>query len=477
MSQPDSIRSRYEEAGQGQVFAFADELSPDQLADLEKQAAGIDLGEVRHLVDTLVKNPTGGNENLAGELEPARYEPLPTKGGDPGLWQRARTAGEETLSAGRVAAFVVAGGQGTRLGYDGPKGTFPVTPVLGKSLFQVFAEKIGTASKRYGHAIPWYVMTSVINHGETVRFFEEHDHFGLEEGQVRFFSQGLMPAVDDEGKILLADKGRIALSPDGHGGSLRALHRSGAVAEMEAAGIDAISYFQVDNPLVRVIDPEFIGFHLLRESQLSSKALPKAYPEEKVGVFCERDGQNVVIEYSDLPRRLAEERDAEGELRFRAGSIAIHVFDRDFVKRLGSGEDENIRLPFHRARKKVSCLGADGSPVEPEEPNAYKFEMFVFDALPFASDPVIIETAREDDFSPVKNAEGVDSPRSSREDQLRQFARWFRAAGVELETDGTGLPGIAVEISPTFADSEEAFVEAWRALADPPPVVDGLVLA
>jgi UDP-N-acetylglucosamine/UDP-N-acetylgalactosamine diphosphorylase len=309
-----------------------------------------------------------------------------------------------------------------------------------------------------------------------VAFFEENEYFGLPSEKVHFFSQGLMPAVDDDGKILLSGKGQIALSPDGHGGALRALVRSGSIREMEADGIDVISYFQVDNPLVRCIDPAFIGFHLIHDSELSSKMVPKAYAEEKVGVFCQQNGKSLVVEYSDLPERLAGEKTSDGELRFRAGSIAIHIFSRNFVDRLGSGADESAKLPFHLAHKKVPFLDESGTVQEPAEPNAYKFEMFVFDALPFAKNPVIIETAREDDFSPVKNAEGVDSPQTSRDDQLRQYARWAKAAGIDLATDETGLPGICFEVSPFFGDNEERFAASWDALAHKPELTDGLVL-
>jgi len=471
------LRNAYASRNQDHVFAFADTLSEAERIQLDEQASRIDLDEVERLYTSLVRSTGEGTEAIANKLDPADFIPLPDRGGDPAQWEKARETGERALRDGRVAAFCVAGGQGTRLGYDGPKGTFPVTPVLGKSLFQVFAEKILAAGRRYGTAVPWFIMTSQINHEDTVSFFEENHFFGLAPDQVRFFSQGLMPAVDDDGKILMADRDTIALSPDGHGGSLRALVRSGAVAAMEEAGIDCLSYFQVDNPLVTCVDPAFVGFHLPENSEMSSKALPKAYPEEKVGVFCRKDGQAVVIEYSDLPQRLAEERDDQGELRFRAGSIAIHLFDREFIRRIGSGEDDSVRLPFHRAQKKVAHIDASGVLHTPSEPNAWKFEMFVFDALPFARNPVIIETSREEEFSPVKNADGKDSPQSSRDDQLRQFARWARAASIGIETDETGLPPFAFEVSPLFAENEEQFVEAWNALETKPALTGGVVLS
>jgi UDP-N-acetylglucosamine/UDP-N-acetylgalactosamine diphosphorylase len=470
-------RHTFEDHGQGQVFRFFDGLSPAQQDELTRQAAAIDLDELDRLVQDLVRAPEKEHPAIGDGLAPAEFTPLPEHGGDPGLWARAAEAGEEALRAGRVAAFTVAGGQGTRLGYDGPKGAFPVTPVLKKSLFQVFAEKIRAAEIRFGKPIPWFIMTSVINHEATERFFKANRHFGLDPDRVFLFRQGLMPAVDGDGKILLAGPGEISLSPDGHGGSLRALVRSGAVDRMEAAGVDVLSYFQVDNPMVRCIDPAFIGFHLMGGSEMSCKALPKAYPEEKIGVFCrDGDGRRLVIEYSDLPERLMHERDESGELRFRGGSIAIHVFDREFVRRMGSGGDPAAVQPFHLARKKVPFVDAAGNRVEPAEANAWKFEMFVFDALPFAKHPVIVETSRQDDFSPVKNAEGTDSAVSCRDDQLRQFARWVKAAGVNLETDESGLPPFAFEISPLFADTGERFVEKWKSLPVVPGIGEGTVI-
>lgn len=474
------LRKRFEEAGQGHVFRFWEELSENAREDLSRQADAIDLEELRRLTSHLLGSDSDPGAIGFEGIEPALFLALPENGGDSVRWQEAAECGEEVLRAGRVAAFTVAGGQGTRLGYDGPKGTFPVTPVRKNTLFQVFAEKILAASRRHGVTIPWFIMTSEINHEATLAAFREANYFGLPESSVMLFRQGLMPAVDREGRILLAGKGRIALSPDGHGGSLRALVRSGAVARMEELGVDVLSYFQVDNPLVRCIDPTFIGFHVLGASELSSKALPKAYAGEKVGVFCRQNGRNLVVEYSDMPDDLMAATDAAGELVFRGGSIAIHIFDRAFVKRLGgdgAGEENAGRLPFHRADKKVSTLDEAGEPLIPDAPNAVKFELFVFDALPFAKNPVIIETARRDDFSPVKNAEGLDSLQTCQDDQLRQFARWFLAAGVPLACDETGLPSMTLEVSPLFADSEQAFIFAWNALEEKPAIVEGLVLS
>ncbi len=465
---------KFRHAGQGQVFAFFDGLAPAAQTHLLAEAAEIDLAEVAQLTRTLLAPGAVAGVNLAG-LAPAPYEPRPENGGDAAAWAQAKAAGEAALRAGRVAVFTVAGGQGTRLGYDGPKGTFPVTPVKRKPLFQVFAEKIQAAGVRYGRPLHWFIMTSHQNHAATEAFFAAHKCFGLDPARVHFFRQGRMPAVDFAGRILLETPGTLALSPDGHGGSLRALERSGALDLMAREGIDTLSYFQVDNPLVRCVDPAFIGWHLRRGSQMSSKMVPKAYPEEKLGHFCVQGGRLVVVEYSDLPMALQRETDAGGRLRYLAGSIAIHVLDREFIRHVARGE--GMALPFHRADKKIPTVAAAGQPVKPASANGVKFELFVFDALPFAKNPLVIETRRADDFSPVKNAEGVDSPQTCRDDQVRQVVRWLQAGGAAVETDATGLPRGTLEVSPLFGYDEDSFAEAWKKRSPQPAVSDGLYLA
>lgn len=470
-----AIIEKFQRAGQGQVFAFFDQLKPAEQQQLLAEAAEIDLAEIDRLTRTLLAQRGAAALDLTG-LEPAGYEPRPEHGGDAAEWAKARTVGEAALRAGRVAAFTVAGGQGTRLGFNGPKGTFPVTPLKHKTLFEVFAEKIQAAGLRYGRPLHWFIMTSHQNHAATEDFFNAHQFFGLDRSRVHFFRQGRMPAVTFEGKIMLESPGAIAMSPDGHGGSLRALARSGALDVMEREGVDTLSYFQVDNPLVRSIDPAFIGWHLQRGSEMSSKMVPKAYAEEKLGHFCTQRGKQVVIEYSDLPLEMQRETDAAGKLRYIAGSIAIHILDRQFIRRMALGGD-GAALPFHRADKKIPTISADGRPVKPDKPNGVKFELFVFDALPFARNPVVIETRRADDFSPVKNAEGVDSPQSARDDQLRQYGRWLQSVGATIAVDASGLPRIGIEVSPLFGYDEDSFADAWKRLTPKPIVREGLYLA
>ncbi len=467
--------TRFQEEGQGHVFEYWSDLDEVQRSNLIAQAEEIDLQELKHLVGTLVKGEGEDGAIDFSLLKPFPFEPLPHDEESKARWRAAFERGEDALRNGKIAAFTVAGGQGTRLGYSGPKGTFPVTPIKKKPLFQVFAEKIQAARFDYDCDLPWYIMTSHINHEATESFFRENGYFGLEPGSVSFFRQGRMPAVDFDGKIILESKSSIAMSPDGHGGSLRALERSGALSDMERKGVEIISYFQVDNPLVQAIDPAFIGFHLAAESDMSSKMLPKAYEKEKLGHFCQLDSNLVVVEYSDMPDELTSRRDSNGELEFIAGSIAIHLISTSFVRKLTS-TDSPIGLPFHKAEKKIACLSSSGETVKPDEPNGIKFEMFVFDSLPFAENPVVIETTRLGDFSPVKNAEGVDSPATSEADQLKLFAQWLNAVGYEVSCDENGLPERRIEISPLFATTEDQFLKRFGERSPSIPATGDIVI-
>jgi UDP-N-acetylglucosamine/UDP-N-acetylgalactosamine diphosphorylase len=473
---PDNARAAFAKMGQNQVFQFWDKLTSDEQSVLTAQAAQIDLAEITRLADTHLRGKAPAQVDFS-KLRPAPSIARPENGGDAAQWQRARQRGEAALRAGRVACFTVAGGQGTRLGFDGPKGAYPVTPVRGHSLFQVFAEKIRAAGLRYGKTPPWLIMTSPANHEATRDFFAQHQFFGLDSAQVHFFPQGTMPAVDYTGQIMLEAPSRIALSPDGHGGSLRALARSGVLEALRDQGVDILSYFQVDNPLVRCVDAEFVGFHLDTGSEMSTKMIPKRGPEEKIGNLClDGQGRVIVVEYSDLPPELASQLEPDGTLRYRAGSIGIHLLDCGFVARVGAGRDAAHRLPFHRADKKIATVDRAGQPVSPDKPNGVKFEMFVFDALPFARQATIIETDRAEDFSPVKNATGVDSAISCRDDQLRQFARWLRAAGALVPVDDSGKPPFSLEISPLFGDDAASVAARWKALTTKPKLAAGLVL-
>jgi UDP-N-acetylglucosamine/UDP-N-acetylgalactosamine diphosphorylase len=312
----------------------------------------------------------------------------------------------------------------------------------------VFAEQLRDYGRDAGRAIPWYIMTSDVNDAATRAFFADYDFFGYGADNVLFFQQGMMPAFAMDGRRLLAERDSLALAPDGHGGSLRALHRSGALADMQRRGVEHLSYFQVDNPLVHTIDPLFLGLHDLSGSEMSSKTIPKSGPLERVGNFCVADGVLQVIEYSDLPDELARQTNSDGSLRFNAGSIAIHALRVSFIQRLNAGG--RLRLPWHRAEKKVACVDRQGNAVKADRPNAVKLEQFVFDAIPLARNAIVYQTDRGEEFSPVKNAEGTDSPATCRRDQIRRAARWLSAAGVTVPMHGDE-PDCVLEISPRYA--------------------------
>ena len=467
------IKEKLSKIGQEHIFDFYSELSEAEQAAFLRQIQSIDIDEFKAQVDRLVLSNEKEAEFNWDNLKPADYIPLPENGGDSALWDKAKAIGETVIKEGRVAAFTVAGGQGTRLGYDGPKGTFSVTSLSDKSLFEVFANKIARASERYGVLIPWFIMTSEINHQATIEAFEANEYFGMPKESLFFFSQALFPAVDLDGKMLLEEKGQLVMTPNGHGGSLRALVESGAIEKMRSEGIDVLSYFQVDNPLVPCIDPAFIGFHVLNQSELSSKMIPKAYPLEKVGMFCKYEGQNLVVEYSDMPDAMQELSDEEGGILFRSGSVAIHLFDREFIERVGSPSSED-KLPYHKALKKIPFISRSGVKESPKNPNGVKFEMFVFDALSKAKNPVIIEGLRNDNFSPVKNAEGVDSPETCRNDQLKQAIRWLSATGIDFE--GNVAKDFTFEINYRFAMDKDDFINQWNSRVNKPTIESGTII-
>lgn len=449
----EPLRSALAAIGQDHLLAFHDRLSPDQRAALLAEIQSVDLAGIPALVREYVHKRPGVAEGL-------RIEPAPCYSRQQGgLDVRSYfERGVQLVRAGRVAAFTVAGGQGSRLGFDGPKGCFPGGSVTGKPLFACLAEWILAAQRRWcgpGVTIPWAIMTSPQNHAATVEFFRGNAFFGLAERDVLFFPQGVMPALDlASGRMLLADHHQLALAPDGHGGSIKALKVSGALDELRRRGVEHLSYTQIDNPLVRVIDPLFIGLHAAApdsSGEMSSKMVPKAHAAEKVGVLCLVNGKTAVIEYSDLPQELATRTDASGRLVFNAGSIAIHMLGVEFLERLNSA-GSGVAMPYHRAEKKIPHVDlATGARVEPTTPNAVKLETFVFDALPLARASIVLETDRVEEFAPIKNATGVDSVESCRQIQTARACRWLERAGVKIPYAADGRPDCVVELSPLTA--------------------------
>jgi UDP-N-acetylglucosamine/UDP-N-acetylgalactosamine diphosphorylase len=437
---PADLVQSLKKHGQEHVLAYWDRLDDAGRKELTEQLSKVNFEQVARLY--------AERDKAAPVPSQDRIQPIPVAQID-AADAETRRLGEEALRRGEVAVLLVAGGQGSRLGFEHPKGMYPVGPVSNASLFQIHAEKVLALRHAFGKPIPFLIMTSPQNDEETKTFFAEHQHFGLPPDEVHFFMQGTMPALDlATGKLLMEAPHRLFTSPNGHGGTLLALEETGLLDRLRTSGVKHVFYFQVDNPLVKVADPLFLGYHRKVRSEASSKVIPKLGPEDKLGNLVLIDGRCSIIEYSDLPRELGRQTDEKGDLRFRVGSPAIHVFDVDFLGRVLRGD---ARIPFHVARKKVAYLGPDGKTVQPEKENALKFEMFIFDALPRAERWAVVETPRREEFEPLKNATGPDSPETVKHAISDLAADWLEQAGAKVPRRPDGHAAVALEISPLYA--------------------------
>ncbi len=446
----ESLRNTLAERGQGHLLRFWDELDLCGRNHLWGELSELDLDLVNQLM-RVAASPAASSESP--DICPPETVTLADVEADGEHIQAAREAGKAELAAGRVGLVLVAGGQASRLGCDGPKGDFPVGAVSSFTLFQMHARRILHLTQTYGARMPWYVMTSPANHVQTQQIFEANSFFGLHRDDVSFFCQKMLPALAPDGRVLLKDKGELFLAPNGHGGVLEGLSSSGCLEDACERGVETLSYFQVDNPLVRPADELFIGLHVLADADMSSKVVKKAGPAEKVGVLGRVNGRLGCIEYSDMPEELLSQRDEDGELVFSAGNIAVHAIKVDFIAEITEG---GLSLPWHIARKKISSLDTDGSPCECD---GMKFETFVFDALGLASKSVTLEVRRESEFAPVKNRQGADSPDTARELMCALHSGWASRAGMPLPEAGEdGV--VSVEVDPLLAETYEEFSAA-----------------
>ncbi|MFH5182870.1 UTP--glucose-1-phosphate uridylyltransferase [Paenibacillus sp. TAB 01] len=442
-TQAEALLAAY---GQEQLLRFYDELPMDLQEKLLDQIFQIDLKQIDS-----IRNSTSAA--IEAELEGSDFSPIPGYSWDD-FTNEAKVQyeqkGWELLQAGRVGAIVVAGGQGSRLGYDGPKGTYDIGLPSGKSLFQLQAERLLNISKRAGAAIPWYIMTSPENDEETRHFFEHANYFGMDPADCFFFQQGVMPVLDDNGKILLSGKGEISLAPSGNGDCFAALERSGALKDMKRRGLAWLFYYNVDNALVKVADPCFVGLAACHNHPVAAKALDKSSPEEQVGVLCLKSGRPAVVEYTVIPEQMKNERDEKGKLVYGLGSISMQLFRFDFIEKFAK-----IDLPYAMAHKKIPFIDPSGKRINPDTPNAFKFERFIFDYFPLAEQITALKVKREEEFAPVKNKEGVDSPATARQMILSLHRSWLLAAGVPCER----LKDREIEISPLLSYAGENLSE------------------
>jgi UDP-N-acetylglucosamine/UDP-N-acetylgalactosamine diphosphorylase len=428
MKNDHSLRARLTKVGQASLADHLEALEPGPQERLLDQVEAVDL-------DLLARMRAG--EGLAarahGEMEPVDYVRLEDRGPD----TPAAAAGRKALRGGKVAFALLAGGQASRLRWDGPKGTYPVGPATQRSLFQILVERIIRTGRDYRHVPPLAVTTSVTTDAATRSFFELNDCFRMSRKRLRFACQASLPALDEQGRLILAAPDKVFRSPDGHGGAVLALEQEGILEEWEERGIEVVCTFQVDNPLLVVVDPEFLGRLLTSDASIATKVLMKREPLERLGVVARVGGRPAIVEYSEIPREQAEARDADGRLTYRLGSIAVHAFRIPFLRR-----ELRDPLPLHTARKEVPVVDADGA-----ESRVWgtKFERFIFDLFPRADAVVPVEVSREREYHPIKNAEGNESPETARAALEAEYRRWYREAGREPPAEGP------LEISPLHA--------------------------
>ncbi len=437
------------EAQQHHIFRWWSELSAEEKKHLLEQISTIDFQLIQKLFH---ENTQQAAAPIQGNISPPQIINIPHSFFEKKLAHEARLKGEDSLRKGEIAVLTVAGGQGTRLGSNGPKGTLPIAPITNKSRFRLHAEKIHATQQKYRTHIPWFIMTSESNDFISQTFFQSHQFFGLDPKQICFFSKKMLPVVDLNGKLLMDSPSNIVMSPNGHGGVIIALREKGILNDMKRRGIKNIFYHQVDNVLIKIADPVFIGYHLKDNAEMSLKIVKKGHPEEKVGIVVSLNGHLHMIEYSELSREDMYARNENGSLKYNAGNIAVHMINIDFLERV---YQKNNALPYHAAFKKVSHIDEHGNAVNPHNNNAIKFESFIFDILKYVDRGVIMEVLRDEEFSPVKNTDGADSPVTAKRDMTNLFGGWLRKAGVSIPTDAHGNVIGCIEISPLFALDEE----------------------
>lgn len=430
---------------QEQLLRFYNKLNENEKEYLLNDISQIDFKLIRSVYKKTKDSEETESKN---ELKPLTAKSLAMYSKEEK--QAFYNIGRNAIKDGKVAVYLVAGGQGSRLGHDGPKGTYSIGLPSGKSLFQLQCERIIYLSRKVEKDIPMYIMTSTKNNDDTVNFFEENNYFGYKKEIVMFIKQGNLPAVDEDGKILLSEKNRVNMCANGNGGCFIALKQSGALDDMKKKGVEWVFLCGVDNALVKMADPLFIGFTICSKQLAASKVVAKRYPEEKVGLICYKNNKPAIVEYSEIPKRLTEERNEEGKLLYSNSNILNHILNIRFIEAVADAS-----LPLHIAHKKIEYIDELGRRIAPDKPNGYKFEYFLFDVFERLEDMAVLEVEREAEFAPVKNKEGEDSPKTARELILNLHKKWLADAGVDMKV----LEGKEIEISPLVCCYKEFITE------------------
>ena len=390
---------------QEHIIKFLEKLNDEKAEQLIKQIQKIDLHQITELYNSTKKTV----EFKESKIEALKY--LDKAKLTKEQKEKFDNLGIKVVKNNQYAIVTMAGGQGTRLGHNGPKGTFKLDVYgKGKYLFEILVDNLKEANQKYGVTINWYIMTSKENNEETVKFLEKNNYFGYDKNHVKIFTQSELPIVDINGKLMMGKDYKIKEASDGNGGTYSSLRRSGCLSDMKEKGIKWVFIGSVDNALLKMVDVTLLGMAISQGVQIASTSVVKANPHEKVGVFCKMNGHPKVIEYTELPEKMAEETDSDGELKFGESHIMCNLYTIEAIEKIS----KEI-LMYHSAFKKNSYIDLDGKEIIPQEPNSYKFESFIFDAFEFFDDIAILRGKREDDFAPVKNKDGVDSPKTAKE--------------------------------------------------------------
>ncbi len=397
----EQVKELLKKYGQEHLLIKYDDMNQEQKEKLLNQILQINFEQILSLYEETKKKVEFANDII----EPISYiDKTKLTEDEKNHYERI---GGEAIKNGKLGYITMAGGQGTRLGHKGPKGTFEL--INGKTLFELICTTLKKGMEKYGAIIPWYIMTSRENHDDTVKFFKENNYFGYPGDAIFFFKQGELPMISSNGKILLGKDGFVKEAADGHGGIFEAIFEAHLIDDMKKKGLEWLFISGVDNPLVKMVDPIFIGLAIEKNYLAAGKSLVKSSPEEKVGVFCKRNGNPSVIEYTEISKELAEARDEKGELLYGEAHVIMNMFNIKALEKLWKN-----KLPYHSAFKKAEYIDENGALVVPEAPNAYKFESFIFDAFSGLDNMLIMRVKREEEFAPVKNAEGADSPETAR---------------------------------------------------------------
>lgn len=399
----DEIVSKLKANNQEHIIKAYDRADEKTKEILMEQIKRIDFKQVADLFKK-TKEETNFSDDVIDPIEYVDKEKISEE-----EYNKYLSLGEEAIKAGKYSVVTMAGGQGTRLGHTGPKGTYDIGLDSHKSIFEILIDSIKDDCKKYNVTIPWYIMTGKENNDDTIKFFEDNNYFGYDKSYIKFFQQGKLPMCDESGKILINEKGIIKEAADGHGGIFQSMKKNGIVDDMKARGIEWAFIGPVDNVLVKMVDPVLLGVMINNKVLAGGKSTVKANASEKVGVFCKRNGKPGVIEYTEISKEMAERVNEKGELVFAESHLNCNMFN---VKTIEEVAEKN--LPYHIAHKKASYIDENGNLIVPEKPNAYKFESFIFDAFDMLDDMAILRVKRKEEFAPVKNAEGTDSPETAR---------------------------------------------------------------